>query len=62
MFLTFERYNAVEASFQSPDGLAGPSAWTAKVLEEWLMKHAAVIIPDHTINPGTDIFAQSFDR
>ncbi|KAF8834980.1 acetyl-CoA synthetase-like protein, partial [Paxillus ammoniavirescens] len=54
-------YNAVEATFQSPDGLAGPSAWTAKVLEEWLMGHAAVIVPGRSINPGTDIFGQGFD-
>ncbi|KAF8839601.1 putative aminoadipate reductase [Paxillus ammoniavirescens] len=54
-------YNAVEATFQSPDGLAGPPAWTANVLEEWLMKHADVLIPGRSINLRTDIFAQGFD-
>ncbi|KAF9223046.1 acetyl-CoA synthetase-like protein [Gyrodon lividus] len=54
-------YNSVEATFQLSNGLAGPPAWTAESLEGWLTEHACAIIPGHTINPGTDLFAQGFD-
>ncbi|KIJ09827.1 hypothetical protein PAXINDRAFT_17112 [Paxillus involutus ATCC 200175] len=54
-------YNAVEATFQPPDGSAVPSAWTSEVLEEWLMGHATVVVLGRSINPGTDLFIQGFD-
>ncbi|KAF8840152.1 acetyl-CoA synthetase-like protein [Paxillus ammoniavirescens] len=54
-------YNAVEATCQTPDDSAGPSAWTSKVLEEWLMGHAAVVVSGRSINPDTDLFVQGFD-
>ncbi|KAF9223056.1 putative nonribosomal peptide synthetase [Gyrodon lividus] len=54
-------YDAVEATFQSPNGLAGPSTWTADFLEEWLTDHACTISRGHSINPDTDLFAQGFD-
>ncbi|KIK91581.1 hypothetical protein PAXRUDRAFT_149195 [Paxillus rubicundulus Ve08.2h10] len=54
-------YDAVEASSLSPDGLAGPSAWTSEVLEEWLLEHASVISHGHHLDPSTDLFIQGFD-
>ncbi|KAF9238227.1 acetyl-CoA synthetase-like protein [Melanogaster broomeanus] len=54
-------YNAIEATFESPYGLAGPSAWTADVLEGWLTEHACAISQGHSIDPGVDLFVQGFD-
>ncbi|KAF9238232.1 putative nonribosomal peptide synthetase, partial [Melanogaster broomeanus] len=54
-------YNAVEATFESPNGLAGPSAWTADVLEGWLTEHACAISQGHNIDPSVDLFVQGFD-
>ncbi|KAF9238231.1 putative nonribosomal peptide synthetase, partial [Melanogaster broomeanus] len=54
-------YNAVEATFESPYGLAGPSAWTADVLEGWLTEHARAIGQGHNIDPSVDLFVQGFD-
>jgi hypothetical protein len=60
--LNSERYDTVEASSLSPNGLAGPSAWTSEVLEWWLLEHACAISPGHYVDPRTDLFAQGFDR
>ncbi|KIJ59318.1 hypothetical protein HYDPIDRAFT_118655 [Hydnomerulius pinastri MD-312] len=54
-------YNAVEASSQSPNGLAGPSAWSGEELEEWLTEHASAISSGREIDPDDDLFAQGFD-
>ncbi|KIJ16100.1 hypothetical protein PAXINDRAFT_11143, partial [Paxillus involutus ATCC 200175] len=54
-------YDTVEASSLSPNGLAGPSAWTSEVLGWWLLEHAWVISPGHYVDPRTDLFAQGFD-
>ncbi|KAF9238233.1 hypothetical protein BU15DRAFT_62645 [Melanogaster broomeanus] len=54
-------YNAVEATFESPNGLARPSAWTADVLEGWLTEHARAISQGHSIDPSVDLFVQGFD-
>ncbi|KAF8838002.1 putative nonribosomal peptide synthetase [Paxillus ammoniavirescens] len=54
-------YDTVEASSLSPNGLAGPSAWTSEVLEEWLLEHASVISHGHHLDSKTDLFAQGFD-
>ncbi|KAF9235375.1 putative nonribosomal peptide synthetase [Melanogaster broomeanus] len=54
-------YNAVEATFQSPNGLSGPSAWTADILEGWLTEHACAMNQGQHIDPSTDLFGQGFD-
>ncbi|KAG6371117.1 male sterility protein-domain-containing protein [Boletus reticuloceps] len=54
-------YNIVEASAEAPDGMAGPSAWTSEVLEEWLLEHASAISSTSSVNPTADLFAQGFD-
>ncbi|KAG9309639.1 putative aminoadipate reductase [Chiua virens] len=54
-------YETVEASSVSPDGLAGPSAWTSDVLESWLLEHARAISPNGEVDPHADLFAQGFD-
>ncbi|KAF8436597.1 putative nonribosomal peptide synthetase [Boletus edulis BED1] len=54
-------YDTVEASTEAPDGMAGPSAWTSEVLEEWLLEHARVISSTSSVNPTADLFAQGFD-
>ncbi|KAF8550426.1 acetyl-CoA synthetase-like protein, partial [Imleria badia] len=50
-------YNAAEATPQ----LAGPSVWTAEILEGWLTERANAITRGHSINATTDLFAQGFD-
>ena len=52
----------MEVSSEGPDGLAGPSAWSSEVLEEWLLEHARAISPTDVVDPRTDLFAQGFDR
>ncbi|KIJ62360.1 hypothetical protein HYDPIDRAFT_114897 [Hydnomerulius pinastri MD-312] len=54
-------YNTVEASSQSPNGRAGPSAWSGEELEEWLTEHASAISSGREIDPDDDLFAQGFD-
>ncbi|KAF8129542.1 acetyl-CoA synthetase-like protein [Boletus edulis] len=54
-------YDTFEASTDAPDGLAGPSAWTSEVLENWLLEHACTISPSGSVNPSADLFAQGFD-
>lgn len=48
-------------NFES-NGIAEPSAWTAEVLEGWLLEHADAIGRGHEIDPGADLFAQGLDR
>ncbi|KIK79350.1 hypothetical protein PAXRUDRAFT_36462 [Paxillus rubicundulus Ve08.2h10] len=54
-------YDTAEASPLSPNGLAGPSAWTSEVLEKWLLEHASVISHGHHLDSRIDLFAQGFD-
>ncbi|KIK73022.1 hypothetical protein PAXRUDRAFT_836338 [Paxillus rubicundulus Ve08.2h10] len=55
-------YDTVEASPLSPNGLAGPSAWTSEVLEKWLLEHASAVSHGHHLDSRIDLFAQGFDR
>ena len=56
----------MEASSEAPDGLAGPSAWTSEVLQEWLLlEPARAISPNDSIDPhvvGLDRCAVSQDN
>ena len=57
-FLIRNRYTAAETTSQ----FAGPSVWTATVLEGWLTERANAITRGHSMNASTDLFAQGFDR
>ena len=57
-----DRYEKVEGSARAGIDVPLPTNWTVKEVENWLMVHAVAVNAGKAVHPGTDLFAQGFDR
>lgn len=61
MILMSVRYDKVESGRTGID-IPLPTSWTMEDVESWLMLHAVSVNAGKAVDPGTDLFAQGFDR